>query len=56
MATAIAPGVHCIEEQYDIKPLEIGGPCGAFYLPYMVLHHTAWSTQKGVSTSQGLGA
>ena len=21
---------------------------GAIYLPYLVLHHTAWSTQKGM--------
>ena len=23
---------------------------GAIYLPYMVVHHTDWSTQKGMST------
>ena len=25
-----------------LKPLEIGGPDGAIYLPCLVLHHTAW--------------
>ena len=32
------------------KSLEIGGPGGAIYLPYLVLLHTAWSTRKGMST------
>ena len=32
------------------KPLEKGGSAGAIYLPYLVLHHTAWSTQKGMWT------
>ena len=39
-----------------LKPLEIGASGGAIYLPYLVLHHTAWSTQKGMSTLYGLGA
>ena len=39
-----------------IKPLKIGGSGGAIYLPYLVLYYTAWSTQKGMSTLQGLGA
>ena len=29
------------------KPLEIGRSGGAIYLQYLVLHHTAWSTQRG---------
>ena len=32
------------------KHLEIGVPGGAIYLPYMLLHQTAWSTQRGMST------
>ena len=28
-----------------LKSLEIGGSGGAIYLPYLVLHHTAWSAQ-----------
>ena len=43
--------------QFDIrqKTLEIRGSGGAIYLPYLVLHHTAWSAQKGMSTFKGLG-
>ena len=40
----------------DPKPLVIGGPGGAIYLPYLALHLTTWSTQKGMSTLQGPGA
>ena len=36
--------------EYDQKPIEIGGPGGAIYLALLVLHHSAWSTQKGMST------
>ena len=40
-----------IEESVCMKkPLAIGGPGGAIYLPYLVLLHTARSTQKGMST------
>ena len=38
------------------KPLEIVEPGGAIYLPYLVLHHTAWSTQKRMSTFLALAA
>ena len=34
----------------------IGGSGGAIYLPYLVLHHTAWSNPKGMSTFWGLVA
>ena len=30
------------------------GSGGAIYLPYLVLHHTVQSTQKGMSTFYGL--
>ena len=30
--------------EYDITPLEIGGSGGDIYLPWLVLHRTAWST------------
>ena len=36
-----------IQFEYD-KPIEIGGAGGAIYLPYLVPHHSAWSTQKGI--------
>ena len=35
-----------IQFEYACKPIEIGGACGAIYLPYLVPHHSAWSTQK----------
>ena len=38
------------------RNLEIAGSGGAIYLPYLVLHHTAWSKQKGMSTFKGLEA
>ena len=38
-----------IQFDYNLKPLEIWGSGGAIYLPYLVLHHTAWSAQKGMS-------
>ena len=39
-----------IQFDYNLKPIEIWGSGGAIYLPYLVLHHTAWSAQKGMST------
>ena len=38
-----------IQFMYD-NPIEIWGSGGAIYLPYLVLHHTAWSAQEGMST------
>ena len=35
--------------QFDYNTLEVGGSGGAIYLLNMVLHHTAWSAQKGMS-------
>ena len=35
--------------------VEIRGPSGATYLSLPTLHHTGWSTQKGMSTFKGLG-
>ena len=52
--TLISPGEYlgfCL----SITFLEIGGPGGAIYLPYLVLHHTAQSAQNEMSTLQGLG-
>ena len=37
-----------IQFEYDSKPVEIGGAGGAIYLPYIVPHHSARSTQKGM--------
>ena len=37
-----------IQFEYD-KPIEIGGAGGAIYLPYLVPHHSTWSTQKARS-------
>ena len=34
--------------------LEIGESDDAIYLPYLVLHHTAWSPQKGMSTFESV--
>ena len=33
-----------------------GGAGGAVYIPYLVQHHTAWSTRKGMLTFSGLRA
>ena len=38
-----------IQFEYDITPLEMGGPGGAIYISYLVLHHSTWSAQKGMS-------
>ena len=32
------------------------GPYGATYLPFLLLHHTGWSTQMVMLTFKGLGA
>ena len=32
-----------------LQSLDVGGSGGAIYLPYLVLHHTAWSAQKWMS-------
>ena len=34
-----------IQFDYDLRIAD-----GAIYLPYLVLQHTAWSAQKGMST------
>ena len=39
----------------SLEPVEIGGSCGAIYLSYLVLHPTALSTQKGISTLKEQG-
>ena len=36
--------------------IEKGGLYDAIYGPLLALHHTAWTTQKGIVTFQGLGA
>ena len=41
---------------YPMKPLEIIRVGGAIYPPSLALHHTGCSTEKGISTFQGLGA
>ena len=38
-----------------IESQEKAGPGGAIYLPYLVVPHTTWSAQKGMSTFKGLG-
>ena len=40
----------------SLTRLEIGRSGGAIYLPSLVLHHTAWSTRKEMSTVSELGA
>ena len=39
----------------SMKPLKIR-PSGAIYLPSLVPYSISWSTQKGMSTSNGPGA
>ena len=36
--------------QFEYDPLEMGGAGGAIHLSYLVLHLSAWSAQKGMST------
>ena len=40
----------------SMKPPEVGGPYGAIYLPFQILHHMGAATQNGVITFQGLVA
>ena len=37
----------------SMTPLEIGGSGGSSFLPYLVLRHIAWISQKGMSTLLG---
>ena len=39
-----------VEDPAGLNPPERGGPGGAIYPSYLVLHHTAWSAQNGMST------
>ena len=39
---------------WHFKSLDVGGPGGAIYLPYLVLHHTAWEGNVNLLVTRSL--